>query len=165
MQETTKTTRMQSLVVLFQMHTDFFPNALEGITDEDAHKRLGTKANHIAWITGSLVHSRFELARLLGIEKNQEAGELFKDNKGIQDDTVYPTIEAYKKDWDIISPSLKEGLISVSDEKLDTKFEMMPGMTMSHFDMIAFTIYREANCLGQIALWRRLLGYEAMKYM
>jgi hypothetical protein len=42
---------------------------------------------------------------------------------------------------------------------------MMPGESMTHFDLIAFIIYREANCIGQIALWRRLLGYEAMKYM
>ena len=30
------------------------------------------------------------------------------------------------------------------------------------FDFITFMCYREANCIGQIALWRRLLGYEAM---
>jgi hypothetical protein len=42
---------------------------------------------------------------------------------------------------------------------------MMPEMRMTYFDLIAFIIYREANIIGQIALWRRLLGYEAMKYM
>lgn len=43
--------------------------------------------------------------------------------------------------------------MNIKDEKLDSKFEMMPGQTMSHFDLIAFMMmYREANCIGQILL-------------
>ena len=47
--------RMNSLIDLFDMHTKFFSSAIKGISDSDAHKRLNTKANHIAWLTGSLV--------------------------------------------------------------------------------------------------------------
>jgi hypothetical protein len=54
-------------------------------------------------------------------------------------------------------------LIEATDEQLDRQIDM-GGMKMSLYDLIAFSIYREANCIGQIALWRRLLGYEAMKY-
>ena len=50
-------------------------------------------------------------------------------------------------------------------DKLDESFEMMPGMKMTYYELITFIIYREANIIGQLALWRRLLGYEAMKYM
>jgi len=35
---------------------------------------------------------------------------------------------------------------------------------MPYFDLIAFMTYREANLIGQIILWRRLLGYEGIKY-
>lgn len=157
--------RMYSLVVLYDMHTTFFKSALDSIKDEDAHKRLDTKANHIAWLTGSLVQQRYEIANLLGLEGKQGADELFKDNKGIQDEVTYPHLEDFKKDWDYISPLLREALMNVTDEKLDSEFEMMPGYKMTHYDLITFVVYREANCIGQIALWRRLLGYEAMKYM
>ena len=34
----------------------------------------------------------------------------------------------------------------------------------SWYEMIYFTIDRESYCIGQLALFRRLLGYEAMKY-
>jgi hypothetical protein len=156
--------RMYSLIVLYDMHTTFFSNVLVGITDDDAHNRLNTKANHMAWLTGSLVQQRFEIANDLGVDRKQAAHELFKDNKGIQDDVRYPSLAEFKRDWEAISPVSREGLVKVSDEKLDSPFEM-PGMTMPHFDLIAFTIYREANIIGQLALWRRLLGYEAMKYM
>jgi hypothetical protein len=157
--------RMYSLVVLYDMHTKFFVSALDGLSDKDAHQRLNTKANHVAWLTGSLVEQRFEIANELGFEGKQAAESLFKNNKGIQDGIEYPSVEAFKKDWENITPVLRNLFMNVSDEKLDEKFEMMPGMTMTYYELVTFIIYREANCIGQIALWRRLLGYEGMKYM
>lgn len=156
---------MYSLLVLFDMHTTFFSSALDGISDNDAHNRLNTKANHVAWLTGSIVQQRFEIANALGVDKKQAAEEMFKDNKGIQDNVTYPSLTQFKKDWETITPGLRDALSNVKDEKLDESFEMMPDMRMTYFDLITFIIYREANIIGQIALWRRLLGYEAMKYM
>ena len=157
--------RMNSLIDLFDMHTKFFSNAIEGISDSDAHKRLNTKANHIAWLTGSLVEQRYEIANTLGAEGKQEAHDLFKNNQGIKDEVTYPSLAVFKKDWESITPILRNVLLKVKNEKLNESFEMMPGMRMTYYDLITFIIYREANCIGQIALWRRLLGYEAMKYM
>jgi len=155
---------MIAIVSLLNMQTDFFSKVLDGISDEDAHKRLDTKANHIAWLAGSLVHQRFEIANMLGVDQKQSAEELFKNNKGIQDDITYPSLDSYKEDWKIITPLLRDAFINVTDEKLNSMLEM-PQMSFPVFDMIAFSTYREANIIGQIALWRRLLGYEAMKYM
>ena len=160
----TVSTRMSSLIVLYDMHTGFFPKVIDGISDESAHNRLNTKANHIAWLTGSLVQERYELANQFGIEQKQSAEELFRGHKGIQDGVQYPSLDSFKKDWEAISPLLKNALVDVSDERLEKPFEM-PGASMRFYDLLSFMIYREANCIGQIALWRRLLGYEAMKYM
>ncbi len=157
--------RMYSLVVLYDMHTTFFGRALDGFTDDDAHNRMNTKANHVAWLTGSLVEQRFEIARMLGVDKRQQADEFFRDNKGIQDGLRYPSLTSFKNDWEEVTPELRKAFMTVSDEKLDEQFEMMPGMKMTYYELVTFIIYREANCIGQIALWRRLLGYDAMKYM
>jgi hypothetical protein len=165
METTTAPNQISSLIVLYDMHTKFFMSALEGISDKDAHNRLNTKANHVAWLTGSLVQERYETAKAIGIDEKQSAYKLFENNKGIQDDVVYPPLSQFKADWEAITPILRDALVNVSDEKLDETFEMMPGMSMTYFELIAFIIYREANCIGQIALWRRLLGYDAMKYM
>jgi hypothetical protein len=165
MQTKTLSTRMQAIIDLYDMQTTYFKSVLEGIKDEDAHNRLNTKANHVAWLTGSLVEQRYELANYLNVAGNQSAQELFKNNKGIIDDEKYPSLISFKEDWEKISPQLREALVKVTDDKLDEHFEMMPGMKMSYYELISFISYREANCIGQIALWRRLLGYEAMKYM
>lgn len=163
MEMKTAGSRMQSLLVLYDMQSTFFKNALDGIQDKDAHNRLHTKANHIAWLAGSLVEQRFGIARDTGMELQQTAHELFKDGKGIQDNITYPSLSEFKNDWESISPVTRKIFTEITDEKLDSQIEM-GGMKMSFFDMVAFSIYREANCIGQIALWRRLLGYEAMKY-
>lgn len=159
---------MYSLLVLYDMHTTFFASAIEGISDKDSQNRLNTKANHIAWLAGSLVQERYDLAKAVSIspdlfKEKQTAHELFKDHKGIQDNTTYPSLPAFKKDWDQITPILRQALLNVRDAQLDGIFEM-PGETMKLFDLVTFMTYREANCIGQIALWRRLLGYEAIKY-
>lgn len=154
-------------MVMYDMHTDYFLRALDGISDKDAHNRLNTKANHVAWLAGSFVNERFEGAKTFNKHQDlkPETGELFRDHKGIQENVTYPALADFKKDLEIISPRLREALVNVTDEKLDEKFEMMPGMEMTYYELITFMTYREANLIGQIALWRRLLGYEAMKYM
>ncbi len=156
--------RLYALIDLFDMHTAYFENALAGISDEDSLNRLDTKANHIAWIAGSLVHERYELASLFGSSLKPSANELFKDHKGIQDNESYPSLDSFKQDWQKISPVLKDQLLKATDKELDRVLEF-PGMSFPLYEMVSFQTYREANCIGQIALWRRLLNYDAMKYM
>lgn len=156
--------RMYSLIVLYDICTEYFPKAIEGISDKDVNNRLNTKANHVAWLAGSLVNERFEMAKTLGKELKQTSGELFKDHKGIQDSASYPSLTEYKTDWETVTPVLRDLLLNIGSEKLDSKFEMMPGETMTYFELMSFMAYRESNIIGQILLWRRLLGYEAMKY-
>jgi hypothetical protein len=161
----TEDNRLISIVGLFDLQTPLFNSVLDGISDKDAHNRLGTKANHIAWLAGSLTEQRYELANLLtGSSLQQSAHSLFAHNAGIKDGLEYPSLEQFKQDWKTITPIAREGLVNATAEKLDSIFKM-PEMQFPYYELIKFTIYREANCIGQIALWRRLLGYEPMKYM
>jgi len=164
----TKTELKSALDVILNMydlHTQLYLNVIEGISEKDAANRLNTKANHIAWIAGSLVFERFELARLLGVELKPSSGELFRDHKGIQDNVIYPSLSEFKKDWEKISAPLKNTLMHLSEEQLEgpDPFEM-PGEDYTLLVSLIFTAHREAYCIGQIGLYRRLLGYEAMKY-
>ena len=157
--------RLYSFLMLYDMQTTFFISVLDGVSDEDTHNRLNTQANHIAWLAGSILEQRFEIANELGIDEHQEAYELFKDHKGIQKDATYPHLEVYKEDWEKITPILRNALAEATEDQLNKEIEMAPGQKMTFYDLLGFFIYREANIIGQLALWRRLLGYEAMKYM
>jgi len=163
---TVQDSRLFGLVALYDLHTGLFINVLEGISDTDAHNRNDTKANHVAWLAGSLVQQRYELASLYtGKEYKQAAHDLFKNNQGIKDGVTYPSLEQYKADWKTISDTAREALTNASSGKMDSNFDMGPGMEFTHYEIAVFSIYREANMIGQIALWRRLMGYEPMKYM
>jgi hypothetical protein len=164
MKTTPTSGRMYGFIVLYEMQTDFLLRALDGMDQKDAQKRLDTKANHIAWITGSVVHGRYFLAKSFGIDLPSITDKLFANNKGIIDDAIYPSLADFIKDWAAISLRLQEALTHATDEKLAEKL-VMPGMEITLFEMISFSSYREANCIGQIALWRRLLGYPGMNYM
>lgn len=159
----TASNRTIALITLFDYQTSFFAKALEGISEQDMHNRLNTEANHPAWLAGSLVQQRFMMAAESGTALRQTRGELFENNKGIQADLQYPSVAQYLTDWDQITPLSRQALLSINDEKLDSEIDM-GGMKMTYYEMICFTIYREASIIGQLALWRRLLGYPALKY-
>ncbi|MBA4166889.1 MAG: DinB family protein [Chitinophagaceae bacterium] len=163
METRTASSRTEGLLTLFDMQTKFFSRAIDGIAEQDTYNRLNTQANHIAWLTGALVHQRYLMTSDTNPDLKQTGGELFKDNKGIQDDTKYPTITEYLKDWEKISPLARQVLAGMDDQKLDSEMDM-GFMKMTYYELMSFTIYREASIIGQIALWRRLLGYPALKY-
>ena len=161
-----KSNRIEPLLFLYDLHTELFPNVITGITADDAHKRLDSKANHVAWIAGSLVQQRVDLVNDFGGKAELQAKELFSNFQGIKDDVRYPELETYNKDWQIVSKALRDILTETTDEKLDSIYKIpdMPEMDMPFFDMVGYSIHRESYLIGQIGLWRRLLGYPAMKY-
>jgi hypothetical protein len=165
METTTKKASTDVLIGLYDFHTKLFYNVLVDISDKNANNRLGTKANHIAWIAGSLVQARYVLANVLGSDKKQTSDKLFENNKGIQDNITYPSLIEFKKDWENITAVLKDALANISEDQLNgpDPFEM-PGGEYTFFDTLTMCIDRESYCIGQIGLYRRLLGYEAMKY-
>ena len=110
-----------------------------------------------------MVEQRYDITKQAGTALKHTGSELFENYKGIQAETIYPKLSEYKKDWETISPILREILINTSDEQLETIIDM-GSFKMSTYEMMTFMIYREASIIGQIALWRRLLGYDAMKY-
>ena len=163
METQTASTRMIGLLKLFDYQTRFFPKALDGISEDDMHNRLQTQANHPAWLAGALVQQRFNMAKEVGSTLKQTGEDLFKDFKGIQSNVRYPSNQEYLNDWNAITPAARESIVKIDDKKLDSEIDM-GGMKMTYYELICFTIYREASIIGQLALWRRLLGYPALKY-
>jgi hypothetical protein len=104
MEKKTASTRTEGLLALFDLHTDLLGKALVNLSQDDMHNRMGTQANHMAWITGSLVNQRFMMASESNHGLKQTDEELFKDHKGIDDNASYPTVEQYLKDWEKITP-------------------------------------------------------------
>jgi hypothetical protein len=61
---------------------------------------------------------------------------------------MYPTLAEYLKDWEKISPVAREVLADMDDQKLDSIFDM-GFMKMTYYELLSFTIYREASIIGK----------------
>src|SRR5829696_4938062 len=97
--ETLNPTRVVSpLLAQFKLQERLFNNVLDGLKEEDALKRINANTNHIAWLTGHLVSTRFMMAGLLGIQLQEPFPELFANGKGLQADAKYPTLDLLRKD-------------------------------------------------------------------
>src|SRR5690242_1640878 len=81
----TTSTRTQGLLKLFDYQTSFFAKALDGISEDDMHNRMNTQANHPAWLAGSLVNQRFQMASEMKHDVKQTRADLYEGFKGIQE--------------------------------------------------------------------------------
>jgi len=158
---------LQMAVPLYRMHTQMFNNVLAGIQEEDAKQRINGRTNHIIWMAGNTVNCRYWLAGVLGIDEKDPNEDLFADAKALNESYAYPSLESLKEEWHKISPVVFEKINSITDEELVKPYDF--GMNVSFIEehilnMIAMCVDREEYLLGQLALMRKALGYEAMKY-
>lgn len=164
MDHATFSSSLSALVSQLQLQTRLFHNALSGISDKDAIRQINTNTNHVTWLTGHLVSSRFFLANVLGIRAQEPFPELFAERKGILPHAEYPGQQDLMKDWDMISDLLISKLQSITPERLNEKipFPVPTGDTLE--SLIAFIAHHEAYTIGQIGLYRRYFGYAGMEY-
>ena len=165
--DTPKSKKLDVIIPAFRGHSQNFLMVLEGISEEDAKKRIDGKTNHIIWMAGNFLDMRYALANVLGLNEDNPQGELFFQGKALNEDFVYPTLEELRENFHHISPLVYQKLLVLSDEDLDADFPM--GMNIDFFpenvlNFVGMCIGREDYLCGQIGLMRKILGYEGMKY-
>jgi uncharacterized damage-inducible protein DinB len=152
------------LINQFDLQSRLFKNATAGISDADSGKPMNPNTNHIAWLTGHTVSTRYSLANALGSQVQEPFPNLFRNEKGMDKSAKYPSMNELTKDWNSISETLNAALNAVSDEALDKKIPrpVPTGDTLG--DLVSFIIHHEAYTLGQLGIYRRFHGLEPMKY-
>jgi len=158
---------LQIIIPAFRMQTQMFDNALYGIKEKDALKRIEEKTNHIIWMTGNLVNCRYWLANTLGIGDSDPNEKLFAEAKALDEHLDYPSLDALKKEWHKISPKIYKRLLTITDEELQQPYDF--GMKVDFIEenklnMIGMATDRLSYLFGQIGLMRKILGYEGIKY-
>ncbi|MDN5205573.1 DinB family protein [Fulvivirgaceae bacterium BMA10] len=142
---------------LFQMQGEIFNNAFDKLSDKLALSRASDNSNHINWLLGHVLHCRFMLANMIGLQEVNPLGDQYF--KAIEHKD-YPGIDEIRQHWPQISEKLLNKISSMSNEDLDTRpAENKPSLS----DIISFFIYHEAYHLGQIGIVRKIIGMEALK--
>ncbi|WP_144282926.1 DinB family protein [Chryseobacterium echinoideorum] len=165
--DTSKSPKLNIIIPAFRGHSQNFLMVLNGISEEDALKRVEGKTNHIIWMAGNFLDMRYAMGSVLGLNEEFEFKDLFFQGKALDENVDYPTLEQLKSSFHKISPLVYKKLLEVPDEDLDKAFPM--GMNIDFFpetilSFIGMCIGREDYLCGQIGLMRRILGYEGMKY-
>jgi hypothetical protein len=104
------------------------------------------------------------IANVLGANVQEPFPHLFAQGKGMQKNEAYPSLTELTKGWDSVSQKLSEKLNSLTEAELNANapFPTPCGTTIK--DFLAFCAHHEAYTIGQIGIFRRFLGYPAMKY-
>ncbi len=165
--DTATSKKLDIIIPAYRMHSQSFKNALDGITEEAGLKRIDNKTNHVVWMVGNLVNCRYWIGNLLGVEDKDPNEDLFKEGRALDESLNYPTLEALKKNFKDISPTVYQKLLSATDEDLDKAFSFgmnIPFVPENVLNMVGMCIGREDYLLGQIGLMRKLLGLKGMSY-
>ncbi|TXF78927.1 DinB family protein [Chryseobacterium sp.] len=165
--DTPKSPKLDIIIQAYRMHSQSFKNALSGISEENALKRIDGNTNHVLWMAGNIVNCRYWIADLLGIQDKDPNAEFFNEGKALDENLNYPSLEELKKNFAEISPKVYKSLLEVTDEDLEKPFSMgmnIPFVKDNVLNMVGMCIGREDYLLGQIGLMRKLLGLKAMSY-
>jgi len=165
--DTSKSSKLEIIIPAYRMHSQIFLNALDGVSEEDAMKRIDGQTNHIIWMAGNFVNVRYAMAHVLGLEDNDPYHDLFFMGKTLDESYQYPSMKELKENFKSISPKVYAALLQVDDIQLAEIFKINMNISFieeNKLNFIGMCIGREDYLAGQIALMRRLLNYPGMKY-
>ncbi len=159
--------KLEVIIPAFRAHSQTFVMVLDGISEEDAKKRIDEKTNHIIWMVGNFINMRYSLGWVLGLKEEDPFSDLFFQGKALDENFIYPTLAQLKENFHKISPLVYQKLLEATDEDLDKDFPMGMGVDFFKEDVLNFVgmcIGREDYLSGQLGLMRKILDYEGMKY-
>lgn len=165
--DTPKSKKVELIIPAYRMHTQSFINVLDGVSEQDALKRIENKTNHIIWMAGNFVNMRYGLGMVLGLQDQDPNNDLFFQGKTLDESFKYPTLADLRKNFHDISSKVYQKLLEVTDEELDEIFEIgmnIPFIKETKLNFVGMCIGREDYLSGQMGLMRRVLDYPGMKY-
>jgi hypothetical protein len=148
----------------FKLQERLFTNVIADISDEHSHQRMNQNTNHMAWLIGHVVSTRYMILNVVGGNASEPFPDLFAQGKGLQENVTYPSVKDLSKDWNKVSQLMEEKLNALSETDLNAKAPFPTPCGTSIKDFISFCAHHEAYTLGQMGLYRRFHGYSAMKY-
>lgn len=148
----------------FALNSKTFNNALTNISDQEANQRIaGT--NSVKWIAGHTVDIGYNLAALLDLASENPYAADFGFGKPFDPYADYPSLEKMLSDWNNLTPKIEAAIGKLTKEQLnaDSPFPL-PYNEQSIRGLLSFQMHHISYEVGQLGLYRKFLGKEAMSY-
>ncbi len=163
---------IQILSKQFALHNRLFNNVLEGIATAQANTRLGDQVNHLQWIAGHLVNTRYNTAPMLGLQESFPYKNVYSDptqpppgNRALDESITYPPLPEILQYWNGIADTFVAHTAAITDEQAAAELPFgtpIAGKTL--LDYFGFLASHESCHIGQMSIIRRYLGLSAMSY-
>ena len=157
--------RLQPLAAIYELNTDLLGNCVEGLTDDDAGRRLAGGGNSIAFLVAHLTDARHFLAALLGAPLPNPVGDALADVQSIEEVETMPPLAELLAAWRTVSGHLAAVFARLTSAELDA--QVRPSFPVGGdraVDAVTFLAQHDSYHLGQIAFLRRQIGLRAMRY-
>lgn len=154
-----------SLSNQYDFHARLFANAVAGVSDEEAARRISDNTNSLAWIAGHTLDIQYNLAALTGVATDNPYAAQFAFGAEFDPAADYPSLEQMTRDWNALSPKISAALAKLTDEQLkaDAPFPL-PYPEQNIRGLLEFQMHHLAYEMGQMGLYRKFLGKPAFSY-
>jgi len=157
---------VRPLVSTLELNTRLLLNALDGIDEQAARERPNERTNHILFLACHLVDARHYLARSLGLSSESPFKAMLEGAKGIEEVKEFPKLDEVREAWKDVGERLSRYIAELEPSDLEKPaphaFPIEGGESL--LGSLAFLVQHDSYHLGQVALVRRYLGFEAMSY-
>jgi len=150
---------------VLRLNTDLALNCLDGLTDEEASRRVSPRVNSVAFLLAHLTDTRYFGATLLGRPGANPLSLVLDGARGIDEVKVLPPLAELRTHWLGAARHLETALAATRAEALDAPSgQRFPIDDPSLLGTIAFLMQHESYHVGQLGLLRKELGHPAMAY-
>lgn len=156
---------VRPLHATLRMHSDLLLNCLDGLSDDEARRRISGRTNSVAFLAAHVTDARHFIAGYLGCHVENPLALWLDDVRSIDEMQRFPTLELIRSAWCTASVRLDDHLPQLTAEQISARSPQrfpLGGDTL--LDGLAFLLHHESYHIGQMALLRKELGYPAMTY-
>lgn len=156
--------RLGPLSAIVALNTRLFHNCLAGVDDALAGRRVTPGCNSLAFLAAHLTDSRHYACKVAGRELANPLSGVLERGKTQDEVEPLPPLADIARAWDAVSAHLAAVLEGLDADALAGKGPRFPGTDGTLLSGLAFLAQHDSYHVGQMAILRRQLGLDAMKY-
>jgi uncharacterized damage-inducible protein DinB len=153
------------LHAILQLNTDLLLNCLDGLSDEEALRRLEGGGNTVAFLAGHLTDTRHFLASRLGHPLANPLSRYLAEASSIEEVVEWPSLADQCEWWRTVSRHVCDVVAARTAEELRrSNVHRFPLGDSTELGLIAFLVQHDSYHIGQLGFLRRQLGKPGMTY-
>lgn len=153
------------LHAILRLNTDLLLNCLDGLSDEEALRRLEGGGNTVAFLAAHLTDSRHFLANRLGHPLANRLSRYLAQASSIDDIVEWPSLAEQREWWRSVSRHLCDVVAARTPQDLRrADVHRFPLGDSTELGLITFLVQHDSYHIGQLGFLRRQLGKPGMAY-